>query len=184
MIDVTIDNDALSMLEKTIDDRMKYKNKHKVKSRRISKKENDKQIWLRGLRGEYALSKLLGISNKSSLRHSKGGDRGFDFAVNGTTIELKTTRGWNLIISKDYRKLKGDVVVDAQDIADDTIRFRGWATKEEFYERCHDADLKYGDANGCTIRDVMNPEDLNPMETLEEFLHARKDSQMGEQEVP
>ena len=150
----------------------------------MSSKGNDKQFWLRGLRGADALSKQLCISNKLCLPHSKGGGCGFDFAVNGTNIELKTIRGWNLIIIKDYRKLKGDVVVDAQDIADDTIRFRGWATKEEFYERCHDADLKYGDANGCTIRDVMNPEDLNPMETLEEFLHARKDSQMGEQEVP
>ena len=184
MIDVTIDDDALSMLKKTIDDRMEYKNKHNIKSMRISKKETDKQVWLRGLRGEYALSKLLGSSNKGSLRHSKGGDRGFDFAVNGTTIELKTTKGWNLIVQKDYRRLKGDVIVDAQDIAPDTIRFRGWATRDEFYDRCHQADLKYKDANGSTTRDVMNPEDLNPMETLEEHLHARKDTEMGEPEVP
>ena len=75
-------------------------------------------------------------------------------------------------------------IVDAQDIAPDTIRFRGWATRDEFYDRCHQADLKYKDANGSTTRDVMNPEDLNPMETLEEHLHARKDTEMGEPEVP
>ena len=45
MIDVTIDDDALSMLKKTIDDRMEYKNKHNIKSMRISKKETDKQVW-------------------------------------------------------------------------------------------------------------------------------------------
>ena len=184
MIEIQIDGDTMALLKKTIDDRMEYKKKHNVKSMRISKKENDKQIWLRGLRGEYALSKLLGISNKSSLRHSKGGDRGYDFAVNGTTIEVKTTKGWNLIVGKDYRRLKGDVVVDAQDIAPDTIRLRGWATQKEFYDRCHDADLKYGDSNGCTIRDVMNHEDLNPMETLKEYLDAREDTEVGEQEVP
>ena len=180
MIDITIDDDALSMLKQTIDDRMEYKNKHNIKSMRISKKETDKQVWLRGLRGEYALSKLLGISNKSSLRHSKGGDRGYDFAVNGTTIEVKTTKGWNLIVGKDYRRLKGDVVVDAQDIAPDTIRFRGWATKDEFYDRCFDRDLRWKDSTGSSIRDVMDPEDLNPMETLKEYLDAREDTEMGE----
>ena len=30
MIDVTIDDDALSMLKQTIDDRMEYKNKHNI----------------------------------------------------------------------------------------------------------------------------------------------------------
>ena len=184
MIDVTIDDETMDLLDRTADERQRYKRKHNSKNMRISKKENDKTILLRGLRGEYALSKFLGISNKASLRHTKGGDRGFDFAVNGTTIELKTTKGWKLIVGKDYRRLKGDVVVDALDVADNLIRLRGWATKSEFYERCFDRDCKYKDSTGSTIRDVMNPDDLNPMDTLEGYLNARKDSQMGEQEVP
>ena len=30
----------------------------------------------------------------------------------------------------------------------------------------------------------MKPEDLNPIETLKEYLHARKDTEVGESEVP
>ena len=84
MIDIQIDDDTLALLNKTAEDRLKYKRKHKAKNMRISKMD-DTEVLLIGLRGEYALSKFLGISNKSSLRHSKGGDRGFDFAVNGNT---------------------------------------------------------------------------------------------------
>jgi len=184
MIEIQIDDDTMALLDKTADDRQKYKRKFKSKNMRITKVEDDKTIQLRGLRGEYALSKFLGISNKDSLRHSKGGDRGFDFAVNGTTIELKTTKGTHLIVGRDYRKLKSDVVVDAQDISPDTIRFRGWATKDEFYDRCFDRDLRWKDSTGSSIRDVMDPEDLNPMETLKEYLDDREDTEMGEQEVP
>jgi len=182
-IDIQIDDDTLALLNKTAEDRLKYKMIHRAKNMRISKMD-DTEVLLIGLRGEYALSKFLGISNKASLRHSKGGDRGFDFAVNGNTIEIKTTRTPLLIINKDYRKLKSDVVVDAQDVAPDKIRFRGWATREEFYNKCYDREYRYKDANGCKVRDVMDPEDLNPMETLKEYLDAREDTEMGEQEVP
>jgi len=190
MIEIQIDDEAMSMLEKTVADRMKFKKKYvpnagkRQRKLMLSKTDTDKQVKLRGLSGEYALSKYLDIPLTHSLRHSTGSDRGFDFAVNGTTIEMKTTRTPLLIINKDYRRLKGDIAVDAEEISPNRILLRGWVTREDFYERCYDKEYRGKDANGCRMRDVMNPIDLNPIDTLKEYLDARKDPQVGEPEVP
>jgi hypothetical protein len=140
--------------------RTAFKAGARTKSRKVDKNSNEFSTTMKGMMGEHAVSRLLGVT--ADMTNLIGGDGGADLIINDRSIQIKTTtmRTPDLIVFKDDRRLKSDIAVLVVLESIVCVRIAGWISRQEFYEMCYSKDYKYG------TRDVVSGSSLRPFEDL------------------
>lgn len=141
------------------------KEKHGVRDMMFDLNNTSEGINTVGHLGEVAAAKLLGLEvNRDIYVH---GDGGLDLELDGTTIQVKTSKlakmifNHHLDFSTDIAVLSQYVGKDNRNAQDDP-RFLiwGWIDKEGFMEKYYPYDFGYGS------RLVVESIQLNPIESL------------------
>lgn len=94
-----------------------------------------------GLRGETALGTLFDLPvDESTALCGDGGH--WDFRIAGVTISLKTrSKGTWTLIPAHQRPPKADILVCAEQVTEDSIRFVGWCLGEHWDQLKEDVDV-------------------------------------------
>jgi hypothetical protein len=141
------------------------KEKHGVRDMMFDLKNTSEGINIIGHLGEVAAANLLGLTvNRDIYVH---GDGGMDLELNGTTIQVKTSKLPKMIFNH-HLGFSTDIAVLAQYIGEDNRhaeydpRFLiwGWIDKEGFMEKYYPYDFGYG------TRLVVESIQLNPIDKL------------------
>lgn len=141
------------------------KEKHGVRDMMFDLNNTSEGINTIGHLGEVAAAKLLGLEvNRDIYVH---GDGGLDLELDGTTIQVKTSKLPKMIFNH-HLGFSTDIAVLAQYIGEDNRhaeadpRFLiwGWINKEDFMEKQYPYDFGYG------TRLVVESIQLNPIESL------------------
>jgi len=137
----------------------------KVATRRVDGKRGDLELNLLGLRGEFAVSKYLGVSLNYEI-HMRGRKNRYDLIYAGETIEVKvnTFEGGDLYFNSYFDADYAVLVVPAPAGA---MRIAGYASREEFHDLSRIRDYGHGK------RLAMAQWQLRPIEELKAMAQGR-----------
>lgn len=163
---VNLSADEMAMIHSLAEARNNPKMEAGVPNYRIDQKHSDLELHLLGIKGEYAVSKFLGVS--MDLTISLGGDDGRQDLVlpDGRTAQIKCRRrrGWAYpLLSTNLDEFNTDVGIlvwpDAQGDPR-VVEIAGWTTKPEFELLSRVQDFGHGPRLVIEQRDMRNVHEL------------------------
>jgi hypothetical protein len=161
-VPVRFEADELCRLREMAEQRQRPKDQNRdlVKDKRIGSLDNV-TMHLIGLLGERAISRLLSL--EIDQHDGLSGDRGKDFALHGTRIEVKTRQG--LLVFKSLEEFAADiaVLVIHKPGCIEEVSVQGWIPRREFLAGHFIANWGYGD------RPCIQPSALHPISTLKTY---------------
>ena len=163
-VTVELTSDDLARIETLAHGRNDPKWGH-VASMRVDQKRDDLAVNLLGLRGEFAVSKYLGVSLSYEI-HMRGRKNKYDLIYAGQTIEVKvnTFEGGDLYFDSYFKADYAVLVVPAPAGA---MRIVGYASREEFKDLSRIVNYGHGD------RLAMPQWQLRPIEELKAMAQGK-----------
>jgi hypothetical protein len=128
MIDVTLTKEEQLICQEKAEARYKIARELGLKQLRIDK--SPMNVDLLGVQGEMAFAKLFNL-HTPMVEH--GADAGWDYEINGITIDVKTaSKPHYRLIFRELPAFKAQVAVLVVKISEDVFRIKGWASKKNF----------------------------------------------------
>jgi len=128
MIDVTLTEEEQLMCKEKAEARYKIARELGLKQLRID--TSPMNVELLGVQGEMAFAKLFNL-HTPIVEH--GADAGWDYEINGITIDVKTaSKPHYRLIFRELQAFKSKVGVLVVKIREDVFRIKGWASKKNF----------------------------------------------------
>lgn len=164
-IDYIFTQDDRNLAMKMLTLREVSKRRHGVKTQKVDNKRSDADVDFFGALGEIVFARHF--NQKIALYESLGGDAGYDFKINGLTIDTKQTKyKTGRLIVRPGKQNKAHIYVLIIGKSE-KMSMVGWAFGGDFNDkdRMKVIDLGYGD--NLTI----SQKKLRPMEHLKVLLN-------------
>jgi hypothetical protein len=128
MIDVTLTKEEQLMCQEKAEARYNIARELGLKQLRID--TSPLNVELLGVQGEMAFAKLFNL-HTPMVEH--GADSGWDYEINGITIDVKTaSKPHYRLIFRELPAFKAKVAVLVVKISEDVFRIKGWVSKQNF----------------------------------------------------
>ena len=166
-------DDELAHLWSVAQARQSAKRGTTARDRRIDRRIDNVEMHYIGIKGEYAVATLLGLTLDYTL--GVQGDRTQDLMLRRARLEVKTLQDWLVFNGTgDDRCFRADIAVLVNPHGDRPdphvghnrhhgrrdVVVRGWVTQKRFREKCFQYDFGYGP------RTCLLPMDLIPIDAL------------------
>jgi hypothetical protein len=128
MIDITLTEEEQLMCQEKAKARYNIARKLGLTQLRID--TSPRNVELLGVQGEMAFAKLFSL-HTPMVEH--GADAGWDYEINGITIDVKTAFKPNhRLLFRELPVFKARVAVLVVKISEDVFRIKGWVSKKNF----------------------------------------------------
>ena len=130
MIAVTLTKEEQLMCQEKAEARYKIARELKLKQLRID--TSPMNVELLGVQGEMAFAKIFNL-HTPMVEH--GADAGWDYEINGVTIDVKTaSKPSYKLLFRSLKAFKATIGVLVVKVNDNTFKVVGWSTLKQFTE--------------------------------------------------